>query len=163
MKELIKEIKPKSATFKFIQKYVLNKYFVTIFLFLVWMVFFDNTSFLVVNELNGEINKYEEQLAYYKSEYQKNDEFYTQLTDIEQEMQHYRPHFKNKTIYLNCDTPEWSKFFVFFALNFTFLGLKKLITTHYNPNGPSFKYEIDEDINNDGRINLQDAKKTDLF
>ncbi len=78
-------------------------------------------------------------------------------------MQHYRPHFKNKTIYLNCDTPEWSKFFVFFALNFKFLGLKKLITTHYNPNGPSYKYEIDEDINNDGRINLQDAKKTDLF
>ncbi len=85
MKELIKEIKPKSATFKFIQKYVLNKYFVTIFLFLVWMVFFDNTSFLVVNELNGEINKYEEQLAYYKSEYQKNDEFYKKLMNNKSE------------------------------------------------------------------------------
>ena len=85
MKELIKEIKPKSATFKFIQKYDLNKYFVTIFLFLVWMVFFDNTSFLVVNELNGEINKYEEQLAYYKSEYQKNDEFYKKLMNNKSE------------------------------------------------------------------------------
>ena len=85
MKELIKEIKPKSTTFKFIQKYILNKYFVTIFLFLVWMVFFDNTSFLVVNELNGEINKYEEQLAYYKSEYQKNDEFYKKLMNNKSE------------------------------------------------------------------------------
>ena len=43
------------------------------------MVFFDSTSFLVINELNSEVNKYEEQLTYYKSEYQKNDDFYKKL------------------------------------------------------------------------------------
>ena len=85
MKELIKEIKPKSSRFKFFQTYIFNKYVVTIFLFLIWMVFFDNTSFLVVNELNGEVNKYEEQLAYYKEEYQKNDEFYKKLMNNKSE------------------------------------------------------------------------------
>ncbi|MCB4235200.1 septum formation initiator family protein [Kaistella anthropi] len=85
MKELIKEIKQKSPAFKFIQKYVLNKYFITVFLFLVWMIFFDNTSFLVVNELNGEINKYEKQLEYYKTEYQKNDEFFKKLMNNKSE------------------------------------------------------------------------------
>ncbi len=79
MKELIKDIQPKSPTFKFVQKYVLNKYFITIFLFLVWMIFFDSTSFLVINEMNGEIGKYEKQLAYYKSAYEKNDGFYKKL------------------------------------------------------------------------------------
>lgn len=85
MKELIKEIKPKSSSLKFVQKYILNKYLITIFLFLIWMVFFDNTSFLVVNELNGEINKYEEQLAYYKEEYKKNDDFYKKLMNNKSE------------------------------------------------------------------------------
>lgn len=85
MKELIKEIKPKTPALKFIQKYIFNKYFVTIFLFLVWMVFFDNTSFLVVNELNGEVNKYEDQLAYYKNEYKKNDDFYKKLMNDKSE------------------------------------------------------------------------------
>ncbi len=53
--------------------------------------------------------------------------------------------------------------FIFFALNFTFLRLKKLITTHYNPNGPSYKYEIEDDITGDGKINLDDTKKIELF
>lgn len=85
MKELIKEIKQKSPALKFLQKYVINKYFVTVFLFLIWMVFFDNTSFLVVNELNGEIKKYTEQLDYYKKEYKKNDDFYRKLMDNKSE------------------------------------------------------------------------------
>lgn len=85
MKELIKEIKPKTPAVKFLQKYVLTKYFVTVFLFLIWMVFFDNTSFLVVNELNGEISRYEEQLVYYKDEYRKNDEFYKKLMNNKSE------------------------------------------------------------------------------
>ncbi len=89
MEDLIKEIKPKSSKLKFIQKYVVNKYFVTIFLFLMWMVFFDSTSFLVINELNGEVNKYETQLAYYKSEYQKNDEFYKKLMNNKDEKEKY--------------------------------------------------------------------------
>ncbi|WP_292008678.1 septum formation initiator family protein, partial [Chryseobacterium sp.] len=84
-KDLIKDIKPKSETLKVLQKYVLNKYVITIFLFLVWMIFFDKTSFLVINELNGEINKYEDQLEYYKSEYKKNDDFYKKLMNNKSE------------------------------------------------------------------------------
>lgn len=82
---LIKEIKPVSPTMKFIRKYILNKYFITIFAFLVWMIFFDSTSFLVINEMNGEINKYEKQLAYYKAEYEKNDQFYKKLMNNKDE------------------------------------------------------------------------------
>ena len=89
MEDLIKEIKPKSQKLKLIQKYVVNKYFVTVFLFLMWMVFFDSTSFLVINELNGEVNKYETQLAYYQSEYQKNDEFYKKLMNNKDEKEKY--------------------------------------------------------------------------
>ena len=85
MEDLIKEIKPKSAGMKFFQKFVINKYFVTIFLFLVWMVFFDSTSFLVINELNGEVNKYEDQLAYYQTEYKKNDDYYKKLMNNKEE------------------------------------------------------------------------------
>lgn len=89
MDDLIKEIKPRSSKLKFIQKYVVNKYFVTFFLFLVWMIFFDSTSFLVINELNGEVNKYEEQLAYYKDEYRKNDDFYKKLMNDKEEKEKY--------------------------------------------------------------------------
>ena len=63
----------------FAKKYLMNKYFITIFLFLVWMTFFDNTSWLVIRDLNREINKYEEQLDFYKNEYEKNDQFYKKL------------------------------------------------------------------------------------
>ena len=61
----------------------------------------------------------------------KKDEFYTQLTDIEKELRHYRKHFKDKTILCNCDDPFESNFFKFFVLNFNRLGLKKLIATCY--------------------------------
>lgn len=61
----------------------------------------------------------------------KNDEFYTSLSDIEQELKHYRKHFKNKTVYCNCDDPRISKFFFYFSYNFEKLGLKKLIATCY--------------------------------
>jgi len=61
----------------------------------------------------------------------KNDEFYTQRTDIEAEMRHYRKQFRNKIIFCNCDDPYESHFFKYFALNFNFLGLKKLIATCY--------------------------------
>lgn len=89
MDDLIKEIKPKSPATKFFQRYVWNKYFVTIFLFLMWMIFFDSTSFLVINEINGEIKKYESQLAYYQAEYQKNDEFYKKLMNDKDEKEKY--------------------------------------------------------------------------
>ena len=61
----------------------------------------------------------------------KNDEFYTQLTDIEKELRHYRKHFNGATVLCNCDDPFESNFFKFFVLNFDRLGLKKLIATCY--------------------------------
>src|SRR5699024_10844134 len=61
----------------------------------------------------------------------KNDEFYTQLTDIEKELRYYRKHFEGKTVFCNCDDPFESNFFKYFALNFNRLGLKKLIATCY--------------------------------
>jgi hypothetical protein len=61
----------------------------------------------------------------------KKDEFYTQLSDIEREIKHYRNHFKNKVVYCNCDDPRVSNFFHYFSYNFERLGLKKLITTCY--------------------------------
>ena len=61
----------------------------------------------------------------------KNDEFYTQLTDIEKELRHYRRHFKGAAVLCNCDDPFESNFFKYFVLNFNRLGLKKLIATCY--------------------------------
>lgn len=61
----------------------------------------------------------------------KNDEFYTQLSTIENEVRHYRKHFKGKTVYLNCDDPRESNFFHYFSYNFERLGLKKLIASCY--------------------------------
>ena len=59
------------------------------------------------------------------------DEFYTQLSDIENELKHYTEHFKGKTVLCNCDDPRVSNFFHYFAYNFERLGLKRLITTCY--------------------------------
>lgn len=61
----------------------------------------------------------------------KNDEFYTQLSDIEKELRNYKEYFKDKVVLCNCDDPYESNFFKYFALNFNSLGLKKLITTCY--------------------------------
>lgn len=61
----------------------------------------------------------------------KKDEFYTQLSDIEKELKHYKNHFKGKVVYCNCDDPRTSNFFHYFSYNFEKLGLKKLITTCY--------------------------------
>lgn len=61
----------------------------------------------------------------------KNDEFYTQLSDIERELKHYKNHFKDKVVFCNCDDPRISNFFHFFSYNFEKFGLKKLITTCY--------------------------------
>lgn len=61
----------------------------------------------------------------------KNDEFYTQLADIEKELMNYREHFKGKVVYCNADDPRVSNFFHYFSYNFELLGLKKLITTCY--------------------------------
>lgn len=61
----------------------------------------------------------------------KKDEFYTQLSDIENELKHYKKHFQGKTVLCNCDDPRVSNFFHYFAYNFEHLGLKRLITTCY--------------------------------
>ncbi len=92
----------------------------------------------------------------------KNDEFYTQISDIEKELWHYKEHFKDKIIFCNCDDPEESNFYFYFAQNFEFLGLKKLISTHFEREKPSYKLEIISDINNDWKINKLDTIKTKL-
>ena len=61
----------------------------------------------------------------------KKDEFYTQLSDIERELKHYKKHFKDKVVLCNCDDPRVSNFFHFFSFNFEKFGLKKIIATCY--------------------------------
>ena len=110
----------------------------------------------------------------------KKDEFYTQLSDIERELQHYWQHFRGKVVLCNCDDPYESNFFKYFALRFNQLGLKKLICTCYNgspvtgnelafhfdgfdddePKKIAYKVEITEvkDENGDGAVDLSDVQ-----
>ena len=114
----------------------------------------------------------------------KKDEFYTQLVDIELELKHYRKHFLGKTVFCNCDDPYESNFFKYFAMNFNYLGLKKLVATCYmgspvvgeqfeqlsifdilpseenTPKKFPYKIEITEviDINGDGAVDLTDVE-----
>lgn len=110
----------------------------------------------------------------------KKDEFYTQLSDIERELQHYWKHFRGKVVLSNCDDPYESNFFKYFALRFNQLGLKKLICTCYNgspvtgnelaihfdgfdddePKKIAYKVEITEvkDENGDGAVDLSDVQ-----
>ena len=92
----------------------------------------------------------------------KQDEFYTQIKDIEQELKHYKQHFKDKIVFCNCDDPEWSNFWKYFELNFDYLGLKKLISTHYEDDKPSYKLEIIGDVTGDGKVDYKDIIKTPL-
>jgi len=92
----------------------------------------------------------------------KNDEFYTRLEDIENEVKHYKTHFKDQVVYCNCDDPEWSNFFIYFKMNFHHLKLKKLISTHYSTDTESDKaYQLEcvEVINKKGTL---EEKKTIL-
>lgn len=111
----------------------------------------------------------------------KQDEFYTQLGDIELELKKYKKEFKDKIILCNCDDPYESNFFKYFAINFNYLGLKKLIATCYDGSPftggqlslfdfmdeesisnkrTAYKIEITEveDFNNDGAIDLFDVE-----
>lgn len=109
----------------------------------------------------------------------KKDEFYTRLEDIQLELSNYRPYFKNKVVFCNCDDPYESNFFKYFALNFNALGLKKLIATCYDgspvlgnellldfgdatkePKKIAYKVEISEvtDMNGDGAVDLADVQ-----
>ncbi|MFA5020134.1 MAG: adenine-specific methyltransferase EcoRI family protein [Candidatus Pacearchaeota archaeon] len=76
-----------------------------------------------------------------KAKTSKKDEFYTQLTDIEKELGHYKEHFKDKVVFLNCDDPVESNFWKYFELNFKHLGLNKLIATHFGNGRPAYKLE----------------------
>ncbi len=115
-----------------------------------------------------------------KAKKAKNDEFYTQLSDIEKELKHYKKHFKDKIVYCNADDPFESNFFKYFASNFNLLGLKKLIATSYSGSPiigkqlslfdiegvktekkkEPIKIEINEvkDFNKDGAINILDIE-----
>lgn len=111
----------------------------------------------------------------------KQDEFYTQLADIENELKHYKEHFVDKVVFCNCDDPYESNFFKYFAMNFNHLGLKKLIATCYdsspiayaqtslfvdlektiiNKSRKAYKIEITEvkDYNHDGAVDLADVE-----
>ena len=81
----------------------------------------------------------------------KNDEFYTQLTDIEKEMMYYKDFFKGKVVLCNCNDMVHTNFAKYFSLNFEHLGLKKLICTAYKIDGVHGKvciYEGDKNGNN---------------
>ena len=92
----------------------------------------------------------------HKAKVAKNDEFYTQLSDIEKEMAHYKDFFKGKIVYCNCDDARESNFFKFFANNFESLGLKKLITTGYKAEGKGVKLVYEGDKN--GNFMVDDAE-----
>lgn len=100
-----------------------------------------------------------------KAQKNKNDEFYTRLEDIEAEFRKdssYKEFFKGKTVFLNCDDPEESNFWKFFELNFDRLGLKKLVSTHYDNKKPTYKLELYEDLDGDGYRGHDDIIKTPL-
>lgn len=117
--------------------------------------------------------------ALHKAKDGKNDEFYTQLSDIENELKHYKEHFRGKVVLCNCDDPYESNFVKYFAMNFDALGLKKLIATCYATSTvmysqltfwgedeeilkkkKPYKIEITKvtDENGDGAIDLEDFK-----
>ncbi|MEQ2944918.1 adenine-specific methyltransferase EcoRI family protein [Anaerostipes hadrus] len=85
----------------------------------------------------------------HKAKNAKNDEFYTQLTDVAKELMHYKKHFKDKIVFCNCDDPTWSAFWKYFHLNFAELGLKKLISTHYDREEATYKMEYTGGDDND--------------
>jgi hypothetical protein len=110
----------------------------------------------------------------------KQDEFYTQLADIANELKYYKDQLRGKVIFCNCDDPFESNFFKYFAANFSHLGLKKLIATSYKPSPIAggelplfemaglkksnekepFAIVINEvpDLNKDGSIGLEDVQ-----
>lgn len=85
----------------------------------------------------------------------KKDEFYTSLTDIEKELKYYKKEFENKKVFLNCDDPEYSNFWKYFSMNFNHLKLKKLMSTHYDPDKQSYycvMYKENDEIHTETRM-----------
>ena len=92
----------------------------------------------------------------------KNDEFYTQLSDIENELKHYKSHFAGTVVYCNCDDARKSNFFRFFQKKFNDYGLKKLITTSYNENGHGSVLVYEGDTNGNGKLDDSEIKVSEL-
>ena len=85
----------------------------------------------------------------HKAKICKNDEFYTMIDTVEKEMVYYKKHLKNKIVLCNCDNPNLSAFWKYLHLNFSELGLKKLVSTYYNETGVAFKTEYTGGDDND--------------
>ena len=118
---------------------------------------------------------------FHRASIAKNDEFYTQLVDIEKELKHYKDQFRSKIVYCNCDDPFESNFFKYFAANFKELGIKKLVATSFSGSPITgkqlsllelegvknekkkepLKIEINEvpDTDNDGAIDIDDVRQ----
>lgn len=94
----------------------------------------------------------------HKAKDAKNDEFYTRIEDVAEELRHYKKHFAGKVVFCNCDDPTWSAFWRYFHLNFAELGLKKLISTHYDRTEPTYKMEYEGGDDN----NVEAGVKTPL-
>ena len=94
-----------------------------------------------------------------KAKKAKNDEFYTLYSDVEKELAHYQQHFKGKIVYCNCDNPEWSAFWRYFHINFSAMGLKKLIATYKG--NPTYKMEYTGGIDIDVTVSLRSPLKGD--
>ena len=77
-------------------------------------------------------------------------------------MSNYKDHFRGKVVFCNCDDPEESHFWRYFSENFEHLGLKKLVSTHFADDKPSYKLEIVRDINGDGKVNKKDTEPVPL-
>lgn len=92
----------------------------------------------------------------------KNDEFYTQLSDIENELKHYKNHFAGKVVYCNCDDARKSNFFRFFQKKFSDYGLKKLVTTSYNEDGHGSVLVYEGDTNGNGKLDDNEVKVSEL-
>ena len=92
----------------------------------------------------------------------KNDEYYTQLSDIENELKHYKSHFAGKVVYCNCDDARKSNFFRFFQKKFNDYGLKKLVTTSYNEDGHGSVLVYEGDTNSNGKLDDNEVKVSEL-
>lgn len=104
-----------------------------------------------------------------KSRSSNHDEFYTLIEDIEKELSRYSKHFKNKTVYCNCDNPYESNFAKYFIIHFNELNLKKLIITGYNNtenNHTAYKAvvtKVNIDINTDDFFSVYDDPCNEIF
>lgn len=89
----------------------------------------------------------------------KNDEFYTQVSDVEKELNTMKSFFKGKKVLCNCNDDKWSAFFKYFSANFEYLGLKQLVCVSYNENGHGIKYVY----NDDGEFNVSELNGNGSF